>query len=640
MFYIVFNIFNVYSTTYKRIKKTSAFLLFSFHLTYFFAAIQCSDDRFLMFNNSCYLFVSYPEVTWSTAQQICSGMNAHLTSVQTAEEEKFLTTNLRKMPEYRTSARYWLGGKADVSGTFFWTDGTEMKYVGWLPGFKLIDNEITLSNEGQLCLSVQWMPSPTTILPSGLYWKSQKCNSMGGYVCKRKNLFPGAGINFNRTLNGTEGTVQSPNYPGNYYNNLDFIITIVSPERTRIVLQFENIDLEYQQECLYDYIELKSGGILSNKSKKICGNYETEMNRFDYVSEYNEVFVFFHSDYSITGNGFSLQWHSVDVSGCPKQTLTAKEGTIQSPNYPNGLLPNLDCTYSIIAPKGRRVWLEFQNFDFKNSNMRDSKNFYLDSKSFNPIDFDSKNFNPLDLKSSKTAKIYLGEVLEIKLGEHSPFFRPYQTEELLSEGSFVSTSEQLEIRIKTNENPFGRGFKATYKTSRIIQENKIIKLTNETCGSLLHLNYPNRAPDNVDFIQNLMAPLGYVISLELHHLKLVEKNCPFEQGSIEIYDHYADVNGTRWYLCQDVEDSFFPKTPIAIISFLNTLHVRQRNRQLGISLNGTVKVLSDTKYKNKLLNFNNYSVESCNPSPCNNGGKCILGTRKFCQCLGHFTGKY
>jgi hypothetical protein len=38
-----------------------------------------------------------------------------------------------------------------------------------------------------MCLGIQWMPSPTPALPSGLYWQSQHCNAIGGYVCKRGN---------------------------------------------------------------------------------------------------------------------------------------------------------------------------------------------------------------------------------------------------------------------------------------------------------------------------------------------------------------------------------------------------------------------------------------------------------------------
>lgn len=43
-------------------------------------------------------------------------------------------------------------------------------------------------------------------------------------------------------------------------------------------------------------------------------------------------------------------WKAVDISSCPVQTLTAKEGVVMSPNYPNFLLANLQCTTTILAP--------------------------------------------------------------------------------------------------------------------------------------------------------------------------------------------------------------------------------------------------------------------------------------------------
>lgn len=43
-------------------------------------------------------------------------------------------------------------------------------------------------------------------------------------------------------------------------------------------------------------------------------------------------------------------WKAVDISSCPVQTLTAKEGVVMSPNYPHFLLANLQCTTTILAP--------------------------------------------------------------------------------------------------------------------------------------------------------------------------------------------------------------------------------------------------------------------------------------------------
>lgn len=52
------------------------------------AASKCADDRLKPFNGTCYLFVSYPEVDWYTAQQVCAGIHAELASVTTAEEQR------------------------------------------------------------------------------------------------------------------------------------------------------------------------------------------------------------------------------------------------------------------------------------------------------------------------------------------------------------------------------------------------------------------------------------------------------------------------------------------------------------------------------------------------------------------------
>lgn len=68
------------------------------------------------------------------------------------------------------------------------------------------------------------------------------------------------------------------------------------------------------------------------------------------MSSRNEALLRFHSDYSMTGSGFSASWKAVDISGCPVQTLTAKEGIVTSPNYPHFLLARLQCTTTILAP--------------------------------------------------------------------------------------------------------------------------------------------------------------------------------------------------------------------------------------------------------------------------------------------------
>lgn len=63
--------------------------------------------------------------------------------------------------------------------------------------------------------------------------------------------------------------------------------------------------------------------------------------------------------------------------------------------------------------------------------------------------------------------------------------------------------------------------------------------------------------------------------------------CPDNRGMIEVRDNYADSNGTWWRLCESEHDV----PPLAITSYLNTLHVRQLNNAVagtGVRLNASV----------------------------------------------------
>lgn len=87
-------------------------------------------------------------------------------------------------------------------------------------------------------------------------------------------------------------------------------------------------------------------------------------------------------------------------------------------------------------------------------------------------------------------------------------------------------------------------------------------------------------------------------------------------------------------------DGPFTSPAIFIKSFLNSIQLRQKSGILGSPLNCSLKVLPDEEYKTKLVNFEQKNVESCKPNPCQNEGKCTnKKSKKFCQCIGHFTGK-
>ncbi|XP_049310178.1 uncharacterized protein LOC105229811 isoform X4 [Bactrocera dorsalis] len=760
-------------------------------------ASECANERLKYYNGSCYLFISYPEVDWWTAQQVCRGMGAQLSSVSSSDEHRFITSNIRNQIDYSPQLIYWLGAELEKSGQFEWTDDTRMSFQGWLPGQGQFEELPT----DAICLGLQWKMSPTPMLPSGLYWQSQKCSKIGGYVCKKpKDSFGTFSAN-NLTITGAEGRLVSPAYPSTYPTNLDYWVHIKTPERTRIILQFQKIDLEPQDECLYDYVSIQdyelvshitlepgsnplpmamltseeeltstdnevsigdfetkysqrpkrsirrkkrwsyqtttntasneytkrahtkkyesskrthngsphfsselltraiqtsnswlntaSGSVTKYQNPKHrrrkakvarrkrnsiledseplmiplpvdnaqsflpyvrwCGTHTSNMSKFDFVSSSNEAMLNFHSDYSVNGIGFAATWKAIDVSGCPLQTLTSREGTVFSPNYPHFLLNNLNCAYVIQAPAGRRVWLEFNEFDLK-----------------------------------------VDAILEVDIG--SGLLRPFHTRELLSEGIFVSEREQLRIQFRTGQHPRGKGFQAVYRTvAPLERRERIISLQLNSSGYLYQLNYPHPMPENVDFTHHLVAPFGQNIMLELHGVEFSDNGgCP-DGSLLEVFDNYADNNGTNWQLCKYLPPTTLPHTgppkhpaerpnaaydylppqdifysrshsmlpptktssrlqfrtvataapPVYITSYLNTLHIRQRTGQHSNALlNGTVSIQWDNTYKMKLT-AGEKTVESCQPNPCQFNGKCVNNNgSNYCQCQGHYTGRF
>ncbi|XP_035898286.1 uncharacterized protein LOC118505883 isoform X4 [Anopheles stephensi] len=726
---------------------------------------ECHDERFKAYNNSCYLIISYPDVDWTTAQQICRGIGAQLASISTTDEQRFITSNIRNSIDYTPRSLYWVGGEITVNGNLEWVDGVKLLFEGWLPGQRPEKSETT---KVPACLGLQWKVSPTPMISSGLHWTAQKCSMIGGYVCKKARPRLDETMVKNQTLSGTEGHLLSPGYPNPYPAQTDFWIRIVAPEHRRIIIQFQKLDLEHQDECLYDYISIQNypifpnarggyagpggesgiaspltdyfhgngsgakfraehaelnehslppsgGGSNAGDGKKKfaypdnyssrdnhteagarfqrriryissstgpeyatgdqdntaegeaaslqstallndpllqfneltpsflpyvrwCGTHDSNMARFNFISTGNEAIVRFHSDFSISGTGFSATWSTVDMTGCPLQTITSKEGSIRSPNYPYFMLNNIDCTYVIQAPFGRRVWLEFLL---------------------------------TDLTQDATLLVDIAD---------GPF-EPFADVTHVNDGVFVSKGERLVVRLKTGASPRGNGFHAIFKTLAHVNEQRFITLSNKTTGMLYSLNYPEAMPYDVDYTQHLIAPLGEVILLELYGVGFSQHGC-HQTGFIEIYDNYTDSNGTLWHLCEHHPTSGKPPTtvesetikgtngpaehhyspahgaaklrqpplntlnkpaPIYITSYLNTIHIRQRNANgTGIRLNATVRLQEDAGYKMKLISNTDEWVESCKPNPCQYGGKCISAGHKrgICQCYGHFTGRF
>lgn len=143
-----------------------------------------------------------------------------------------------------------------------------------------------------------------------------------------------------------------------YENNVESILHIALPENYRISLNISSMDIEYQEDCLYDSLTILQGKE-GKKSETFCGR---ESGDIHYATLGNRVTIKFRSDYSIGGQGFSLSWLGYNMSICNWES-EAFQGVIHSFNNPLSYFDNMDCVTSIKAPDDYRIYLEIRFLD-------------------------------------------------------------------------------------------------------------------------------------------------------------------------------------------------------------------------------------------------------------------------------------
>uniref|UniRef100_A0A6I8N3E4 Metalloendopeptidase n=1 Tax=Ornithorhynchus anatinus TaxID=9258 RepID=A0A6I8N3E4_ORNAN len=230
----------------------------------------------------------------------------------------------------------------------------------------------------------------------------QRCvNTLGSYKCV---CDPGYELTANKKtceaacggfITKLNGTITSPGWPKEYPTNKNCVWQVVAPTQYRISLQFEVFELEGNDVCKYDYLEVRSG--LSSDSKlhgKFCGSEKPEV----ITSQNNNMRVEFKSDNTVSKRGFKVHFfsdkdecskdnggcqhecvntfgsyicqcrngftmhengHDCKEAGCEHKVSSA-EGTMASPNWPDKYPSRKECTWNISATPGHRTFSEFE----------------------------------------------------------------------------------------------------------------------------------------------------------------------------------------------------------------------------------------------------------------------------------------
>uniref|UniRef100_A0A452V7P4 Metalloendopeptidase n=1 Tax=Ursus maritimus TaxID=29073 RepID=A0A452V7P4_URSMA len=235
----------------------------------------------------------------------------------------------------------------------------------------------------------------------------QRCvNTLGSFKCACDPGYELAadkktcGVACGGFITKLNGTITSPGWPKEYPTNKHCVWHVVAPAQYRISLQFEVFELEGNDVCKYDFVEVRSG--LSPDARlhgKFCGSEMPEV----ITSQSNNMRVEFKSDNTVSKRGFRAHFFSdkdecaKDNGGCQHECvntsgsylcrcrngyrlhenghdckeagcahkISSAEGTLASPNWPDKYPSRRECTWNISSTAGHRVKLTFNEFEIE-----------------------------------------------------------------------------------------------------------------------------------------------------------------------------------------------------------------------------------------------------------------------------------
>lgn len=146
-----------------------------------------------------------------------------------------------------------------------------------------------------------------------------------------------------------------------YLPELRCVWNITAPDQHKIVVRFERIEVEANDECSQDFVELYEGPLIEAERRRVqlCGNLTGHAPVVNVQS--NRAVLRFQSDQSVSAGGMEAM--VLFVRNCDMDVeLTERQPMFELNKVFVEYEPNLDCHYKVTGPPGWVVRMEFQEF--------------------------------------------------------------------------------------------------------------------------------------------------------------------------------------------------------------------------------------------------------------------------------------
>ncbi|CAL1576609.1 unnamed protein product [Knipowitschia caucasica] len=175
------------------------------------------------------------------------------------------------------------------------------------------------------------------------------------------------------TMTSSSGVIVSPGHPNGYPHGANCTWFISVAPGNLIRLSFDSFNMEYHTDCNFDYVEIYDNGTVETGTKlgRFCGRSAPP----SITSTDSLLTLLFVSDNSLSVEGFSARYVSLNATTDCSEAFTSPTGTFSSPNYPSYYPTGRDCFFTITVQMNLQIMLNFTDFELEGSHTSCSFDF-------------------------------------------------------------------------------------------------------------------------------------------------------------------------------------------------------------------------------------------------------------------------